>query len=83
LPETIIESIRKTALVLTIEQHSTHGGAGSLVAELIAEFGLGARLKRLGVPEGSFTRNWTAPDNKAFFRLDAAGIVKTLEEMLV
>ncbi|GHU82178.1 transketolase [Spirochaetia bacterium] len=82
LPETIIESIRKTGLVLTIEQHSTHGGAGSLIAELIAEQGLGARLKRLGVPEGSFTRNWTAPDNKAFFKLDADGIGKTLDEML-
>jgi transketolase len=83
LPETIAESIRKTALVLTIEQHSTHGGAGSLVAELIAELGLGARLRRLGIPEGSFTRNWTAEDNKAFFKLNAAGIVKTLEEMII
>jgi transketolase len=83
LQETLIESIRKTGLVLTIEQHSTHGGAGSLVAELIAEFGLGARLRRLGVPEGSFTRNRTAPDNKTFFKLDAAGIAKTMKEMLV
>jgi transketolase len=82
LPETIIESIRKTALVLTIEQHSTHGGVGSLTAELIAGLGLGARLRCLGIPEGSFTRNWTAEDNKAFFKLDAAGIVKTLEEMI-
>jgi transketolase len=83
LPETLIESIRKTGLVLTIEQHSTHGGAGSLIAELIAEQGLGARLKRLGIPEGSFTKNWTAPDNKAFFKLDAAGIDNTLKELLI
>jgi transketolase len=82
LPGMILESIRKTGLVITVEQHSTHGGAGSLVAELIAEHGLAARLRRLGVPEGSFTRNRTAPDNKAFFALDAAGIAKTLEKML-
>jgi transketolase len=83
LPYVLIESIRKTGQVLTVEQHSVHGGAGSLVAELIAEYGLGVRLKRLGVPEGSFTRNWTASENKAFFSLDAAGIVKTVKEMLV
>jgi hypothetical protein len=50
---------------------------------LIAEQGLGARLKRLGVPEDSFTKNWTAPDNKAFFKLDAAGIDNTLKELLI
>jgi transketolase len=80
--DALVASIQKTGLVLTVEQHSTHGGVGSLVSELIAENGLGARLKRLGVPEGSFTKNWTASDNKAFFRLDSAGIAKTLEEML-
>jgi transketolase len=83
LPEALVESIRRTGLALSVEQHSTHGGLGSLVAELIAGLGLGARLLRLGVPEGSFTKNRTAADNKAFFRLDAAGIAKTLEEMVL
>jgi transketolase len=78
LPGALIDSIRKTGLVLTVEQHSTHGGVGSLIAELIAENGLEAKLKRLGVPEGSFTKNWTAPDNKAFFKLDPAGIMEAL-----
>jgi transketolase len=80
-PETIIDSMRKTGLVLTVEQHSTHGGAGSLAAELIAENGLSARLKRLGIPEGSFTKNRTAADNKAYFKLDSAGIKETLSAM--
>lgn len=80
--EAITESIRRTGLALTVEQHSAHGGLGSIVAELIAENGLGARLRRLGVPEGSFTKNWTAPDNKAFFKLDPAGIKETIRDML-
>jgi transketolase len=83
LPEALIDSIRKTGLVLTVEQHSTHGGVGSMVAELIAENGLGARLKRLGIPEGSFTRNWTADDNKAYFKLDNAGIAETMRGMVI
>jgi transketolase len=81
VPGVLIDSIRKTGLALTVEQHSTHGGLGSLIAELIAENGLGAKLTRLGVPEGSFTKNWTAPDNKAFFKLDPVGIAETLRSL--
>ena len=81
VPAMLLDSIRQTGLVLTVEQHSTHGGAGSLVAELIAENGLGAKLKRLGVSEGSFSKNWTQADNKVHFKLDAAGIAETIQGM--
>jgi transketolase len=81
-PATIADSIRRTGLALTVEQHSTHGGAGSLVAELIAENGIGAKLKRLGIPEGSFTKNWQAGENKRFFKLDADGIAETIQGMI-
>ncbi|MDR0602126.1 MAG: transketolase family protein [Treponema sp.] len=82
VPHVLIESMRKTGLVLTVEQHSTHGGAGSMAAELIAENGIGARLQRLGIPEGCFTKNRTAPDNKVFFRLDSSGIAEALKNIL-
>jgi len=82
IPSMLIDSIRQTGQVLTVEQHSTHGGAGSLIAELIAENGLGARLKRLGVPEGSFSKNWTQADNKTYFKLDAAGISEAIRDMI-
>jgi transketolase len=75
-------SIRKTGRVLTVEQHSTHGGLGSLVAELIAERGIGARLRRLGVPEGQYTKNWIAGDNKKHFGLDAEGIAAAARDFL-
>jgi len=81
-PDALVDSIRKTGLALTVEQHSTHGGAGSLVAQLIAENGLGAKLKRLGVPEGSFSKNWIQSDNKVYFKLDAAGIAQTIQGMM-
>ena len=82
IPDALIESIRQTGLVLTVEQHSTHGGVGSLVAELIAEHSLGAKLKRLGVPEGTFTKNWLQADNKAYFKLDFTGIKDTIQKMM-
>jgi transketolase len=80
--KTLADSIRKTGLVLTVEQHSTHGGCGSLAAELIAEQGLNARLFRLGVPEGSYTKNASPAANKKFFHLDAPGIMRTIESMV-
>ena len=82
IPDMLIDSIRRTGLVLTVEQHSTHGGVGSLVAELIAENGIGARLRRLGIPEGSFSKNWTQADNKIHFKLNAEGIIETAKAMM-
>lgn len=38
-----------TALVLSVEAGYVHGGLGSYVAEVIAEHGLGCRLRRCGV----------------------------------
>ncbi|MDR2364006.1 MAG: transketolase family protein [Spirochaetaceae bacterium] len=78
----LANSIRKTGKVLTLEQHSTHGGAGSIAAELIAEEGLGARLKRLGVPEGNFTLNAPASFNKTCFGLDGRGIAGEIREFM-
>jgi transketolase len=78
----LLESMRKTGKVITVEQHSTHGGCGSLAAELIAEHGLGARLLRLGVPEGVFTRNASAAANKRAFGLDAPGILEAVKKIL-
>jgi len=81
-PAPLLASIKKTGRVLTVEQHSINSGAGSIAAALIAENGLGAKLKRLGIPEGSFTRNASAPENKRYFGLDSTGIEKTVKELL-
>jgi transketolase len=49
--ETIIESTRKTSVVVTLEEHSIIGGLGSAVAEVLCEAGLnGVRFQRIGLP---------------------------------
>ncbi len=45
----ILTSVRKTKRVITLEDHQKTGGLGSLVAEILAENGLEARLTRIGV----------------------------------
>jgi transketolase len=47
--EDLVESLGRFPVALTVEGHYTTGGVGSLVAEIIAEHGLGCRLVRLGV----------------------------------
>jgi transketolase len=44
-------------VVVTVEAHSVAGGVGSLVAEIIADRGLGCRLVRCGIR--------TAPDGRS------------------
>lgn len=50
-PAPVEEFCRRFAVVTTIENHSTVGGLGSAVAEVLAEAGAGTRLVRLGVPD--------------------------------
>jgi transketolase len=67
------------AAVVTVENHSTIGGLGSLVAETLAERGAGCRLVRLGVPD-----EWAAAGSLDYVRaqhgLDAPAIAARLRQ---
>ena len=48
--ETVLNAIKNTKCVLTIEEHSIYGGIGAMVAELVAqEFPV--KMKILGIPD--------------------------------
>jgi transketolase len=49
--EAIARVAARTRAVVTVEEHTVLGGLGSAVAETLAEHGVGARLRRLGVPD--------------------------------
>ena len=63
-----------TGRILTVEEHSLHGGIGSVVAETIAERGLLVRLRRLGIPEGQFAKTGPRAEIRRYYGLDAQGI---------
>ncbi|HUG36649.1 MAG TPA: transketolase C-terminal domain-containing protein, partial [Candidatus Limnocylindrales bacterium] len=53
--EDLAKALARFRLAFTVEAHSVAGGVGSLVAEVIAEQGIGCRLVRCGVraaPDG-------------------------------
>lgn len=78
----IAASAAKTKKVITVEEHSVHGGLGSIVSEVIAEEGLGARVIRLGIPEGQFSKAGPRKEIREFYRIDQKGIAETARAML-
>ncbi|MCA9564788.1 MAG: hypothetical protein KC561_14930, partial [Myxococcales bacterium] len=49
--EALLQIARTTSLIVTAEEHSTIGGLGSAVAEVLAEQTDSPRLLRIGVPD--------------------------------
>ena len=77
--EIIIESAKKTGLVVTVENHSIKGALGSAVCEVLSE-NLPTKVVRLGVND-KFGMSGTAGELMKYFGLDKEGIVKKIVEM--
>jgi len=78
----IIDSIRKTKNVITVEEHSLHGGLGSLISEIIAEESLVARVVRLGITQGHFAKAGPREQIRAFYKIDKNGIIENARKIL-
>ena len=78
LPRDVIASYcAQYDTVATVENHSIVGGLGSAVAEVIADQGIGCRLRRLGVPD-----QWGEAGSIDYVRrqlgLDGPGLAATI-----
>jgi transketolase len=78
----ISNSIQKTKNVITVEEHSLHGGLASLVCEIIAEDGLDARIACLGITQGHFAKAGPRDKIRAFYKIDQNGILETARKLL-
>jgi transketolase len=78
----LVEALGRHRVALTVETHYVTGGLGSLVAEVIADHGMGTRLVRLGVRAGSKGRSGSPAHMHARHGLDKAGIVKAARSLL-
>ena len=77
--ETILRSAGRTGHVVTVEDHSVHGGLGSAVAELLSEV-MPTPLKRVGV--ATFGESGDFKGLYAKHGLDAAGNAGTVRKFL-
>ncbi|MGV6848538.1 MAG: transketolase family protein [Marinibacterium sp.] len=66
--------------VVTLENHVTEGGIGSLMAELMADNGLGKRLVRLGLKD-TYAHGGSRPYLMKYYGLDATALVRGIETL--
>lgn len=67
--------------VITLENHVTEGGIGSLVAETMADAGLGRRLIRLGLRD-TYAHGGSRPYLMRYYGLDALALVRGIERLM-
>lgn len=74
-----LANISKFKNIISIEEHSIHGGLGSIVSDLIAEEGLNARLMKFGVSD-HFTKGVGSYEYAMkFHKLDAESIMEAIK----
>ena len=67
--------------VVTLENHVTEGGIGSLVAETMADHGVGKRLIRLGLKD-TYAHGGSKPYLMRFYGLDALALARGVESLI-
>ncbi len=78
--ETVVKYATKTGRVVTAEEHTIVGGLGSAVAEVLSE-NAPTRMKRVGMND-CFGRSAPAGELLDFYKLNAAGIVAAVKELM-
>lgn len=79
--EAILDAASRSKKIMTVEEHNVLGGLGSAVAEVLADEGLGVKLKRHGIYD---EYSLIAPPTHlyAHYKLDAAGIRSVAEAFI-
>lgn len=79
---TILGSVGRTKVVVTVEEHQVGGGLGSAIAELVLESDIRpAKFYRIGVND-RFGQSGTAVNLWRHYQLDAGGIVEQILALL-
>lgn len=79
--EAIVKAATGKKGVVTLENHTINGGLGSLVAEILAEEGMGVKLRRLGLND-TFAHGASKPYLMKKYKLDASALVSAISDLL-
>lgn len=79
--EAVIKAARRTGNIITVEDHNILGGLGSIVADVLMEAGVPARLRKIGIPD-TFVEYGYPEELYPYYGMDANGIAKTALEFL-
>lgn len=75
--ETIINSVKKTGHIVTVEEHYVKGGLGSAVLEAVDRNQIRGEIKRLGIPL-DYASNGDYQDLLKYYHIDAEGIAQSV-----
>lgn len=79
--DAVIHAAQKSGAIITVEDHNILGGLGSIVADVLMEAGVFARLKKIGIPD-TFVEFGYPEELYPYYGMDGAGIAKTAREFL-
>lgn len=79
--EAIIKAARETGNILTVEDHNVLGGLGSIVADVLMEAGVFAKLHKVGIPD-HFVEYGTPEELYPHYGFDSKGIRNSVLEMM-
>lgn len=79
--EAVLRVARRVRGIVTVEEHSVHGGLGSRVASLLMEAGVMPRLRIVGIPD-EYT--WTGSQQEIFahYGITPEGLAETAVSLL-
>lgn len=75
--ELLLNTIRQSRQIVTLEEHFVNSGIGSIISNLITDRGEDLRLKPLGIPNQYFTQGGGRKELHRLCGLDVASITKT------
>jgi transketolase len=79
-PERILESVKKTGTIVTVEEHNVVGGLASMVSEILVGKGC-CSVINLGLPD-RYAESATPQELRHKYGVDADGIVRAAAEAL-
>lgn len=79
--EAVIAAARETGHIVTVEDHNTEGGLGTLVSAAVAEGGVAAKIKKLGVPDEFAVLGYPETIYPTY-GYDVEGVTRSVREIL-
>lgn len=78
--QTVVESVKKTKLAITVENHSIIGGLGSVICETLATK-YPAKVHRIGIHD-EFGQSGKSDELLEYYGLDSKNLVKRIRTMV-
>ncbi|MEF2074514.1 transketolase family protein [Consotaella aegiceratis] len=80
--EIFAEYLRQAKRIVTVEEHSLHGGIGEIVCTALADRRIARPLSRLGFADGEWAKAGPRAAIRAYHGIDSSGIAKAVRELM-